>query len=71
MTGFRDANQTPINYGSVIEHIGHGERYTVDYPGTGGYFENHEGAILMPHTAKHQGAFKLTELRASKARVIS
>ena len=70
MTGLRDVNQTPITYGCTIEHTGHGERYTVDYPGTDGLFENHDGPILVPHMAKHRGAFKLTELRASKARVV-
>jgi hypothetical protein len=42
----------------------------VAYPGTDWYFVGYDGPILLPATCKHQGAFKLTELRASKARVV-
>ena len=70
MTGFKDVDQTPITYGCTIEHTSHGERYTVACPGTDWYFVGYDGPILLPATCKHQGAFKLTELRASKARVV-
>jgi len=70
MTGLRDVDQTPITYGCTIEHTSHGERYTVEYPGTDGYFVSHDGPILLPAGCYHRGAFKLTELRASKARVV-
>jgi len=70
VTGFIDVDQKPITYGCIIEHTSHGERYTVAYAGTDLYFVNHDGPILLPATCKHQGAFKLTELRASKARVV-
>jgi len=70
MTGFKDVDQKPITYGCTIEHTSHKERYTVAYPGTDWYFVGHDGPILLPATCKHQGAFKLTDLRASKARVV-
>lgn len=67
---FWDCDGVPITVGDTIEHTGHGERYRVCLPGTDGYLESHEGFILLPETAKHNLAFKLTERRAEKARVV-
>ena len=68
---YYDTNGTPIIIGCTIEHTGHGDRYKVVEPGTERYLCSHNGPILIPETAKHQLAFKLTELRASKARVVA
>lgn len=70
-TGFVDATQEPIHYGCTIEHTGHGERYVVSRTGVDGYLAGHDGPILIPQTAQHRMAFKLNELRASKARVVA
>lgn len=69
-TGFTDSNCTPITFGCVIEHIRHGERYIVAEPGTDGFLASHDGPILIPETAKHQMAFKLTDKRANKSIVV-
>jgi hypothetical protein len=71
MSRFMDCEGRIINIGDIIEHTGHGERYTVAQPGTEQWLPHHDGLILISHDGRHQAGYQLTELRASKARVVS
>jgi len=71
MSRFMDCEGRIINIGDIIEHTGHGERYTVAQPGTDQWPPNHDDLILIPHHGRFPSGYKLTELRARKSRVVS
>lgn len=66
----KDTNGKEIKSGDRLRHTGHGEIYRVCEPGTDGYLCNHDGLILIPEGATHQGAWALTEKRAGKGEVV-
>lgn len=66
----KDINGKEIKAGDLLRHTTHGGICRVCEPGTDGYLYNHDGLILIPESARHQGAWALTEMRAGKGEVV-